>query len=969
MRKLLNIRAFALAFLAFALLLPAEAGACTSVIVSGRATASGKPLLLKVRDNTVTEETTTFQYFHGEKYDFLGNIADAAKAHDKIRSTVGGYNTAGLCLASLTSHGFPLDSVKKGRISGGGLLYRALGSCRNLAEFEKLARQLQKEHVIITNVGGIDADGAAAYYEFGGHSFTKYDVNSRKDAPQGFRAMTNFAFSGDTTKGGGIERYDDAMECLARLPKDRNGKIVIDHTHILDTVVRSLCHHRKGIRDIDGLKDEQYYPFDGFICRFTTNAAYVFEGVKRGEDPKHTVLWACIGNPCCTPALPLVLGDSNMLPECIYAGDRIPSSVCLRARGMRETHIFDRSKMMNVANIRAMLPMVRGVEEPIRQNFTAIHDAWTAGKMTDAEFYAAYRKLTPAYYDSYVKGTAAFSPRVWVDPLKAGAQVHGQGWAELRGTYSRLPERAKGMVRQKVWNLSRNSAGLSLVFRSNAANIKVRYGVSGSQAMFHMPSTGVSGIDLYATDLQGVRRWCAPDFTPSFRDTITYTYSNLTYFPKNRARYYEYHLYLPLYTSVKWLEIGVPEGAMLEFCPETQERPIVVYGTSIAQGACASRPGMCWTGIVERELEHPLVNLGFSGNGKLEPEVFTLMSGIDASLYIIDCMPNMREADPVVKLVTEGVRILRSKHDCPILLVEHSGYVNEVTNESRSYYRHLNDSLASAFAALKAAGYNDIHYLSCDEIALGMDGMVEGVHPNDLGMYRYACAYEKKIREIFHESFDSCTPCTNDRDSYIWKTRHEQVLGYVSSSKPQVVLIGDSILHFWGGEPAFPQICRGADSWEELWQGRRVANLGFGWDRVENMLWRITHGELDGYSAEDVYIMAGTNNLAVKWTPEHIAQGVMEIAHAVRERQPQARIHVCGLAPRGDADFDIPAVNAAIREALSADSALSGVANYVDMSRLMVGPDGGIINSLYVDRLHPNADGYRAFAKMLKEAK
>lgn len=567
---------------------------------------------------------------------------------------------------------------------------------------------------------------------------------------------------------------------------------------------------------------------------------------------------------------------------------------------------------------------------------------------------------------------AAFAQEniVWTDPIKAGAQVHGQGWSELNPTYVRLPEHARAKVRKQVWNLGRNSAGLSLVFRSNAPEIIVRYGVSGAKEMFHMPSTGVSGVDMYATDIQGVRRWCAPKFTPSFRDTITYDYNNLTYFPR-KTNDYEYHLYLPLYNTVKWLEIGIPEGSELSFCPVSHEKPIVVYGTSIAQGACASRPGMAWTGIIERELEHPVVNLGFSGNGKLEPEVFELLSEIDAKLYIIDCMPNMKEEDHIEKLLLNGISILRSKHSCPILIVEHSGYVNEVTNESRSYYRNLNSRLSGAFLAAQGAGHRDLYYLTCDEIGLGQDGMVEGVHPNDLGMFRYAQAYEKKIREILHEDFTSFAPRTQDRDWYDWKTRHEEVLALCPATKPQVVLIGDSILHNWSGEPS-SDVHRGDDSWAEYWSGRRTVNLGFGWDRIENILWRLTHGELDGYEAEEIYLMAGTNNLSIKATPEQIAAGVCDIIRTVRLHQPKARIHVCGLLPRGDGNFDTFAASDAILAALRGDQDFAaemtaGTVTFTDMSPLMTGEDRKIIRGLYVDGLHPNAGGYWKLGEMMTQ--
>ena len=112
--------------------------------------------------------------------------------------------------------------------------------------------------------------------------------------------------------------------------------------------------------------------------------------------------------------------------------------------------------------------------------------------------------------------------------------------------------------------------------------------------MPHMPATGVSGIDLYATDNNGQERWCAGNY--SMGDTIVYNFRGLSYAAKS-GNGFEYQLFLPLYNSVSWMEIGVPADASFRFLPVSQEKPLVIYGTSIAQGACASRPGMAWGNI------------------------------------------------------------------------------------------------------------------------------------------------------------------------------------------------------------------------------------------------------------------------------------------------------------------------------------------------------------------------------------
>ena len=221
--------------------------------------------------------------------------------------------------------------------------------------------------------------------------------------------------------------------------------------------------------------------------------------------------------------------------------------------------------------------------------------------------------------------SSAFAQNVkinWWNPQSAAFPViEGRAWQgkDLKNPYDRLPAKAEKTVREAVWGLSNQSSGLMIRFRSNSPEIKVRYTVGGSHALPHMPATGVSGVDLYAISSDGEARWAAGKYT--FGDTITYNFRGLAGNDNYHKKGREYRLFLPLYNNVKWLEIGTPEGSEFTALPVRPDQPIVVYGTSIAQGACASRPGMAWTSILGRKMDRPLINLAFSGNGRLEKEV------------------------------------------------------------------------------------------------------------------------------------------------------------------------------------------------------------------------------------------------------------------------------------------------------------------------------------------------------------
>ena len=338
----------------------------------------------------------------------------------------------------------------------------------------------------------------------------------------------------------------------------------------------------------------------------------------------------------------------------------------------------------------------------------------------------------------------------WQNPMDAGFPViQNQGWPdEIGQTYVRLPDRAKAEVREPVWNLSRNSAGLAIHFYCNSPQITVRYQVSGGYAMPHMQSTGVSGLDLYSIDSEGKWSFCFGNY--SFGDTIRYSYTNLGQ-DKFHNRGFEYRLYLPLYNSIKWMEIGTPEGTELTFIPQSPEKPVVLYGTSIAQGACSSRPAMAWANILQRALGYPLINLGFSGNGQLEKGVLNYVIEQDARIYILDCLPNLTQKteQEVTDLVIAAVKQIREKRNAPILLVEHAGYSN-APSDQRQYesYTRLNAASRKGYEALLQAGVKDLYYLTHEELNYPPDAWVDYVHPSDLGATYQATAVEKKVRDI-----------------------------------------------------------------------------------------------------------------------------------------------------------------------------------------------------------------------------
>ncbi|PVD51020.1 hypothetical protein DC498_16495 [Terrimonas sp.] len=341
----------------------------------------------------------------------------------------------------------------------------------------------------------------------------------------------------------------------------------------------------------------------------------------------------------------------------------------------------------------------------------------------------------------------------WFDPAQSAFPViEGRGWqAELKDAYDRFPAKAEQTVRKEVWKLSKNAAGEYIRFTTNASEIVVRYIVSGGKNFDHMPSTGVSGVDLYVQDNADNWHWVRAAY--KFGDTIEYRYSGFA----SPAPVKEFRLYLPLYNTPVWLNIGVPETNTFSALPVNKEKPLVLYGTSILQGGCASRPGLAWTNILGRKLNMPIINLGFSGNGRLEQPVIDLINEIDAKLFVLDCQPNLvdKKQYPEPELenrIRNSVKSLQSKHPAtPILLAEHCCGFPAVNLDSASANRYIwtSEVMANTFSKMKKEGVKNIYLLTAKDIGFDMESTVDGTHPNDIGMMKYAEAYEKAIRKIF----------------------------------------------------------------------------------------------------------------------------------------------------------------------------------------------------------------------------
>ena len=385
--------------------------ACTSVIVSSKVTGTGKPLMIKQRDWSKHAHNKAV-YVEGPVYNFIS----ITNSHNNGPSTVGGINTEGFCIMNTASNNSP-ETKQDNAFGSGTLMYYALGRCRNTKDFENMLDTLSRPLYIKGNVGIIDADGGAAYYQFKYGKWIKNDVNDLEKNPKGYYVMTNFT---EVAKDKDMKGYYRYLEADAAM-KDVDMKTISAQT-LIDRVARSVYNIRTGIdyrRDYAALKASGV--FNGvaidqdMIMRTSTVSALVFEGVKKNEKPSHSIMWTIFGNPGCSVAIPMLATGRDIIPDYMKPGDKKTTLMNRISRKIRKKFLYPFEKESFSANeyIRmdnliegtegrpALLTCCENAERRIREDFYAIYDKWCSKKMKDEEFYSKYVSTSASFINYY----------------------------------------------------------------------------------------------------------------------------------------------------------------------------------------------------------------------------------------------------------------------------------------------------------------------------------------------------------------------------------------------------------------------------------------------------------------------------------------------------------------------------------------------------------------------------------------
>ncbi len=208
-----------------------------------------------------------------------------------------------------------------------------------------------------------------------------------------------------------------------------------------------------------------------------------------------------------------------------------------------------------------------------------------------------------------------------------------------------------------------------------------------------------------------------------------------------------------------------------------------------------------------------------------------------------------------------------------------------------------------------------------------------------------------------------------ETDFYNWTERHEAVCQAIREQPVKLVFVGDSITHLWGGTPT-PNKQAGDKVWQEYYTPRNAINMGFGWDRTQQALWRIENGEFEGITPEVAVVLIGTNNLTGhnvrENTDPEIVAGITAVCSTIRKKSPKTRVLLLGVLPRGAEPLGGHRMRIrAINTELAKLDGNAGV-TYLDIGPKLLDQDGKFLAGVAPDNLHLSEAGYRLWAEAME---
>ena len=304
--------------------------------------------------------------------------------------------------------------------------------------------------------------------------------------------------------------------------------------------------------------------------------------------------------------------------------------------------------------------------------------------------------------------------------------------------FLRMPREIADNTSHGVSVLNYHTAGGRVRFRTNSKRIAVFASLYRVMKMSHFAFSGTVGMDVYVNG-KFSRTFIPPlDVEDNFAMVKSFSDSEMK----------EIQLNLPLYSGISELHIGLDEGAIVEEGRGYDyDLPIVYYGSSITQGACASRPGNSYEAIIERETNCDYVNLGFSGSAKGEKIVAEHIASLDMKIFVLDYDHNAPSVKELNETHEPFYKTIREKHpELPIIMATRPDCSMISIEEARKRKRIVRRTYLNA----KKRGEN-VYFIDGEKMMrkyAGADGTVEGIHPNDFGFRAIAKGIGDIIKKI-----------------------------------------------------------------------------------------------------------------------------------------------------------------------------------------------------------------------------
>ena len=347
----------------------------------------------------------------------------------------------------------------------------------------------------------------------------------------------------------------------------------------------------------------------------------------------------------------------------------------------------------------------------------------------------------------------AAMPKKHVDATSL--RIINKGFDDSERVFSRLPKSLQDSVREGLWDRQQCSSGMGIRFATDSRTVGIRYDLLWNTHMIHMADTGLKGTDLYI--LEGDSVWRHVNTNRPYIKKGTEKTCEATYVENLAPGMKEFIVYLPLYDGVTKMDIVVDSNAVITSGNPSvidKKKKIVAYGTSILQGGCASRTGMAATNIIGRELNCEVVNLGFSGEGKMDFPMARALARIpDVDCYLLDPVPNCTEM-MCDTLTYDFVNILRTlRPEVPIVMLEGPIYpYARYDSHFGDYLPKKNAAFRRNYERLKADRPENLYYVTSENLdGVEDDGTVDGIHLTDLGFKYYAEKLTPVLREILYD--------------------------------------------------------------------------------------------------------------------------------------------------------------------------------------------------------------------------